>query len=127
MAFQWLKRLMESLWDTLSNTNRDDTHSNNEDNGQQLETREQHGHLNGQLDAIDIDQNEDDYMKVEHTCRASDSQQLYSILALQALQVMPSFSTLHACNIEKLGMGQEMKLLYSIAKSRHALQSEPNR
>ena len=74
MAFQWLKRLMESLWDTLSNTNRDDTHSNNEDNGQQLEAREQHGHLNSQLDAIDIDQNEDDYVKVEHTCRASDSQ-----------------------------------------------------
>ena len=32
-------------------------HSHNEDNGQELETREQHGHLNSQLDAIDIHKN----------------------------------------------------------------------
>ena len=32
-------------------------HSHNEDNGQQFETREQHGHLNNQLDAIDIHKN----------------------------------------------------------------------
>ena len=57
MTFQWLKRLMEPLRDTLMNTDSDHTHSHNEDNGQQLETREQHGHLNSELDAIDIHKN----------------------------------------------------------------------
>ena len=48
---------METLWDGLSDTDRDHTHGHNEGNGEQFESREEHGDLDGQFDPIDVDQN----------------------------------------------------------------------